>query len=279
MITSHGKEYFFKYVTASVAKSILENLKVKCGSVFLFNDPFDSQITISHDVENKEIFIQRINKLICTSLEPILRNKDVANAEAALNARVHQKDDFVSKRYEAFLNFYNEINTAVSVLLATDRVFCVSEIHDNLLMWAHYADEHKGAVIKLKCIPGASALCNAKPIRYSPMIPLLNVEDLFADKNEVIQHILNNILLTKSIDWSYEKEWRIILGAKDNSKGFDYRGIGEDELDSIYLGCRMSKEDKVAIINCVKSTRSNIKIFESKKSCSEFKLDFTEISS
>ena len=54
------------------------------------------------------------------------------------------------------------------------RVFCVSEIHNDLLMWAHYADCHRGAVVEFRCIPSGagSALCAARPVQYQASIPV-----------------------------------------------------------------------------------------------------------
>ena len=46
------------------------------------------------------------------------------------------------------------------------RVFCVTEKHDDILMWSHYSDSHRGIVIKFRCLPeDDTALCAAKPIR------------------------------------------------------------------------------------------------------------------
>ncbi len=54
------------------------------------------------------------------------------------------------------------------------RVFCVSEINDDLLMWAHYSDCHRGAVFKLKCIPELDGpLCAAVPILYQDELPIV----------------------------------------------------------------------------------------------------------
>ena len=33
------------------------------------------------------------------------------------------------------------------------RMLCVTEEHDNLLMWAHYANNHTGAVLELRVMP------------------------------------------------------------------------------------------------------------------------------
>ena len=52
-------------------------------------------------------------------------------------------------------------------LLPGLRVFCVSEERDNLLMWAHYAQEHKGAVFEFWSLPEEdNPLSVAQPIEY-----------------------------------------------------------------------------------------------------------------
>jgi len=53
-------------------------------------------------------------------------------------------------------------------------VFCTSTRKDNLLMWSHYCDHHRGAVIEIS--PSAekdSALLVSKPVAYSAERPLM----------------------------------------------------------------------------------------------------------
>ena len=33
------------------------------------------------------------------------------------------------------------------------RMLCITEEHDNLLMWAHYAQNHTGAVLEFRVMP------------------------------------------------------------------------------------------------------------------------------
>jgi hypothetical protein len=73
-------EYFYKYVIADVAKLILENLQVKCSSPLLFNDPFDSQIVIQHDVKNLEELIKRATGKICEAMKPLITGCTVEQA-------------------------------------------------------------------------------------------------------------------------------------------------------------------------------------------------------
>jgi len=275
---AHDREYFYKYVTADVAYKILYSLQVKCSSPFLFNDPFDSQIIVHHDVRDEKDLVERTVGTICKSWKGYIKDGDDKGAAQIVCDEMLRDNNFVSERYQAFLRFYEDINKVMPAIAKTDRIFCVSEINDNLLMWAHYADNHTGVVIKLRCVPEkASALCAAKPIKYSLTMPLINMEDMFDTVENASLKLLEKILLTKSLDWGYEKEWRVVLKAQNENNDFDYRSLFADELDSIYLGCRISDKDKRAIIDMVRTTRKNIKVFESRKNDLKFELEFLEI--
>ncbi|MFM5398523.1 DUF2971 domain-containing protein [Aeromonas veronii] len=96
----------------------------------------------------------------------------------------------------------------------------LSESPSNLLMWAHYANEHNGICIGFKndflekniaIKDSATAL---KPIRvhYSTTRPneILYTDDPMYDLNtQMIDHITN-----KSIEWEHEQEHRCIISPK-----------------------------------------------------------------
>jgi hypothetical protein len=234
MYKYHDKACFYKYVTSDVAKIILNTLKVKCSSPILFNDPFDSQIEIQHDVVSAEDLIKRTTGECCKILQPLLKNNDVNRAHELVYKKISADTSFVKDRQIAFERFYADVNEKISDFIKDDRIFCVSEKMDNLLMWAHYSDEHKGAVIQFKCIPEkGTALCAAKPVIYSHRVPLLTVEDFFKGEQAIKEYIINGVLLTKSKDWEYEKEWRVILMNQHQYGDYDLRDIFESELSAI----------------------------------------------
>lgn len=278
MIKTHDKIYFYKYVTADVAKKIFNSLQVKCSSPLLFNDPFDSQIEIQHDVKSSEELIKRTTGKICELMKPFLKDGNVKQAHELTFNEIMADSTFVNDRQGAFKRFYLEINEKVLKFAKEDRIFCVSETKDNLLMWAHYTNEYQGAVIQFKCIPEKdTALCAAKPVIYSDKVPLLTIEDFFKGEQAIKEYILNETLLTKSRSWEHEREWRIILKRQNANEDYDLRGIFEEELGAVYLGCRMLQKDKKEILDTLKNKRKNTKIFESYKDKQEFKLDFKEL--
>ncbi|BCD99394.1 hypothetical protein MARGE09_P3596 [Marinagarivorans cellulosilyticus] len=121
-------------------------------------------------------------------------------------------------------------------------VICLSESKDNLLMWAHYAREHKGVVAGINNF-GASNIFqklfmpssltssslidytpfdgDAKPIMYRKGLRYRNDRFDFDYSNICVEggaRILSEIFLQKSEEWIYEKEHRITLRLEQADK-------------------------------------------------------------
>ena len=273
---THDKEFFYKYLTSDVAIKILKTQTVLCSAPECFNDPFDSQLPIQFDSLDEELIRSRLSDAILDKISNIFKKtKPTLTKE---NKNEIFKDISIS---ETLRKLCSEIDEKIKTEFCSDRIFCVSEIFDSLLMWAHYSDNHKGAVIRFRCLPGDYAFNAAKRVIYSTELPKLVIEELiegyFSKERVVEKKIVSEILLTKSIDWEYEKEWRIILLQQNPFTKQDLRGVVSKEIDAIYLGCKMLPENEETIKNIVKAKLNHVKIFKAQKSNCEFKLNFTEI--
>jgi hypothetical protein len=83
------------------------------------------------------------------------------------------------------------------------RVFCMSATALSIPMWSYYADGHKGICIGFR--PSEDPfLCEAQPVGYREDYP--DVHDHEVDDDEYFRLTV----LTKSQDWSHEKEWRVV---------------------------------------------------------------------
>ena len=89
-------------------------------------------------------------------------------------------------------------------------VACFSEDVDNILMWAHYADGHRGFCLEFDTKD--ETFSKAHPVVYSNLLPALNMADVF------IRNSRNNLMAiytTKAASWAYEKEWRLLIDKGD----------------------------------------------------------------
>jgi len=96
---------------------------------------------------------------------------------------------------------HNEVDKLINEL-EQFKVICLSEEPLNILMWSHYAAQHKGM-----CIGFTNELVTY-PVIYSddfPQIDLTNSDDVIRGLQML------KVINSKSSAWSYEKERRIAL--------------------------------------------------------------------
>lgn len=158
---------------------------------------------------------------------------------------------------------------------------CFSENWNNLLMWAHYADGGRGM-----CVEYDLALLNGNepvlqhlfPVHYSSH---RYIKDGLTDIHAEIQTIKNAIAtgselddsawlkdmmafyLTKSSEWAYEQEWRIVVPQYNLPSSKSQLQITDGNIDfccvsAVYLGCKMPIEKKRWIRHVVEKVNARI---------------------
>ena len=157
-------------------------------------------------------------------------------------SKIHTREDvgvflkkFLPEHMQGEDLFDREVNlNEDQVLIGDERLFigCFSSIKDNMLMWSHYANYHRG-------------ICIAYDYNYKNHGKLLypvSYQQEFGDVQEA--------KLIKHSGWSYEHEWRIILTEdmirvyeKENTSSLPSE-ILEFECCRIYLGVNFAKNDE-----------------------------------
>ncbi|MNK07402.1 hypothetical protein D3C87_253160 [compost metagenome] len=293
LVKSHGRDFFFKYFGFDGAQKTLEKRTFLYKSPTFFNDPFDSQITLQPGIseeEMKNIFFETIaDAVLDRSPNPRLGLTEAVLATMPLHLN---RKGLYNIKDVLLANLSPDYFTRALQIAAKEQskyfqenfVFCVTEDHDNLLMWSHYADEHQGAVFKIKCIEEKqSLLCASLKVEYKNKYPILGDNN---DWINLIKHgqfpdltrTYHELILTKSTDWYYENEWRMIFPRpEDSGKKIVYLGFHQEEIECVFLGCRMSEENKSQLINLTTSKYPSAKIFQARRSKTEFRLHFDEI--
>lgn len=113
-------------------RTLLQN-QMYFSSPASFNDPFDSKVTPSFDgtPEQKRAHMERLALLKFGS-------NSTEDAKTTIEAALADPK-FHERSYEAFRE--TEINTL--------GIYCLSEKRDDILMWSHYADSHRGVCLIL----------------------------------------------------------------------------------------------------------------------------------
>lgn len=148
---------------------------------------------------------------------------------------------------------YNTVNENLGAL-------CLTEEPASLLMWAHYADDHKGAVIEFDARHAFFSrrrgpnddFRHFREVTYTQQRP-----EVFLVESTAI-----DFFYFKSPEWEYEHEWRLIVPLADCSKRIDrtppdrpvclFR-VPAECIRSIILGCRMPEVQKFQLTKLVRS--------------------------
>lgn len=149
--------------------------------------------------------------------------------------------------------------------LSTARVFCLTTEFDNDVMWAHYAEKHKGLVFGFRHLPSLDTpFLAAQPVKYSGEPPVIGSGLdflLYGDTPELREKALNAVCLTKSAKWQYENEWRVVTWRPEEvGKDYgDYKFYPE-ELESVCFGARFDdkREEEIRSLVLSRYPRSNL---------------------
>ncbi|MDQ3537145.1 MAG: DUF2971 domain-containing protein [Bacteroidota bacterium] len=126
-------------------------------------------------------------------------------------------------------------------------IYSLSATYNHELLWAHYANSHKGFCIEydldmlLESYPTNKVY--SFPIKYSKTPPEVGISDI-SDKEGI--SIVRKLVGNKSKKWEYEKEYRIIID-KSGEHAYNFSAI-----KAIYFGLRMPEPWKEEMMTCLK---------------------------
>jgi len=311
-------DYLFKYYSPT-SENILD---VKARRLWLsdpkhFNDPFDCNIGYDKESYEKDCLIKFIedNKNQQIDSENGFTQKEKYKIQNSYlgNIQNTRRDNFYTLKWKILSQKSDEfkqmvqrhINNQLSLMdfkiqklkNSTTRIACFSklnkyeEFHNQVLMWSHYADNHRGFCveydleflkldIQFKCsdvdfIYERETYIEERnetiikaglfPIEYTNKrinIPITLLNQINFDNNQQmnyckkIDELIYKTYVVKSSKWSYEKEWRIIVDEKI-SRHFGHK-IPFPYAKNIYLGCNASFELINTMIDIGKDIGANV---------------------
>jgi hypothetical protein len=244
----------------------LENDFVWVCSPTSYNDPYDSSISIAaHTLTNTVMresvrqFIERElgSKVDACKIEQIL---NAPHPTLALQELIMVDVERVPPEHQAMfreplaaqLKAWEEVFAKTLAASHKDslKVCSFGGSQYSIIMWSHYADQHRGF-----CIEYDTDSLPPENLFVRMLYPVIYSEKLFdgtkyylaAMRNRATFNILFPALaaLYKSPEWSYEKEWRLVIPANLVRDASPWRVPTPKH---IYLGSRMPDGEKEQII-------------------------------
>lgn len=206
-----------------------------------FNDPFDTRF---HVKGNRYSYEQETD---AEKLKYIFE-KNMSNAIAYKQVSLEEELDHFRRGIEDL------------------GILSLADSNKNLLMWSHYAEDHKGMCLEFERKDGGplADFDSTQPIFYTDNHPTLSPKSLL-DRAATLSN-KKRILYSKSKHWEYEKEWRHIV--ENGNKLHRWPA----PLKAVYFGCKVDESD----INLVKNVIADhqINFYVGKQYSSKFGIYF-----
>lgn len=256
----------FKYFDETGTR-FFDSMKLKVTCPRYFNDPFEFSVSFAH---------KKLKQMINQSFQnPFGKMRQKA---ISLNGNDKINFNLLSKQtYKELFRFYNKLcKDFPNEILKYTGVACFSMDGNNHLMWSHYARNHRGFVVEFDStkipLSASDFWLKVRYLKNKPELPI-NYNGLQDYSGDRMIEIAN----TKSKDWEYEKEARLITEIVRDVNNF--KEIPIRAIKSIYLGCRASSEIELKILDfrLANYSENNIRIFRMKTSKTEYMLRPVEL--
>lgn len=205
----------YKYV-ASERVDVLEHLKIRFTQADELNDPYECAPTFS------EVYP---SDALATARRP-------PPGHGLINFHPGPKDNSFDKFTPTQRAYINKtlVDAMQAVFKSVYLILSLSDTHDSLPMWAHYTSNHQGLVIGFdaqhqfflgnKWTSGALDLAAVNKVKYTRQ------RARFKFATEIDK---TAAFFTKSLEWQYEREWRMIKQVEEEDE------VIHNGINSIYL--------------------------------------------
>lgn len=158
-------------------------------------------------------------------------------------------------------------------------VLCMTEKPQSSCLWSHYADKHRGIALGFDFQQAGDSLFK---VNYSETRPALDISEETKPGDLKAMDQIIKCLTTKSADWSYEQEYRVILPisnplvTKTTIEGKAQHFIPmPHQLREVILGYQCREQDREIIYEITRSSYPwPICIKQAKLSSDSFEMAF-----
>jgi hypothetical protein len=280
--------YLFKYFEPA-RTDVIESSTIRLTQPLDFNDPFEFKPVVS-SVATKEEFNSLFEEMIDDQVEETL-----ASYPSEVRSLI-PKEQLVKVTRKLFKNNEGSIDSHLKKLgKEAARVFneksneligvlCLTEKKDNLLMWSHYADSHKGFCVKFDT---SDSFFDSRRGAKDEFYHLREVKYLPERPNNTLSNMSGiDLLLLKSDVWAYENEWRFcgVLNDSDVQMNIGTTDIHlfkypQRIVKEIIMGVNATQalEEKFKRLISENNGLSHVKLSKAKISETKYGLEFNDL--
>lgn len=159
-----------------------------------------------------------------------------------------------------------DINNTIDSVLNTKGICSFSKEKDNILMWSHYADSHRGICLEFDITKDYDFFVVPIIIKYKGEYPTVDV-------SETRGNVGKELLTTKYEGWQYEQEVRIY---KEDHREYAFN---PESLTAVYFGCKVEDSERKKLCEFIRGIGcfGHVKFYKGGMNETEYKIDFKQL--
>jgi len=153
--------YKYRSIDSLGIEDVFRQRKVYLNNATKFNDPFECRprLTVHQSSLKREIFLKEITS-------GRFPNTDKRTLKKLMKGK------------GPILTDPDTLRVAYNSFVSTVGISCLSEKKDDLLMWSHYSDSHRGLCLEFKASTENTLFWEAFKVIYQDDYPTVNIMDI-----------------------------------------------------------------------------------------------------
>jgi len=274
----------FRYF-GSHAYETLSKQRLMTSRVSGFNDPFELLYSAKRTLTPAEAAAQIQNRLADPAFQAALKDARITAGPDQVQRMVtqpHVVEALISKHAE---NVEHGLKERLQNADDTLRLICFSSAQacplDEILMWSHYANKHRGHRIGFKIPESPTNVYRIDPVDYSASRIQADYTGDFNDP--VFREAMIKSINTKSLAWKYENEFRLTIkpwrcvSDTVNGKVGHFLPIEPDWVVRVDCGLHSDPSEDARIVAIVKKRYPRARVYKAQFHLTDYSTEYALI--
>jgi len=206
-----GPKSVYKYLSADRTRGVLEKLLIRFSQASVLNDALEFKPALK-GMGTRAVVKQGVRDRLQVKFPGIFAQIEALHPPEKAAQLIAEIVSAGADAVDTAANYERSVKEVYRQLDENFGVLSLSETPSSALMWSHYAEGGRGFLIEFDAQHSwfwdkreeRDSFRHLRQMKYLERNPayFLNLPD-------------ETVLYTKSIEWSYEKEWRIIRNFND----------------------------------------------------------------